>query len=100
MAGEGSMLHAIITMRNNRRERKSKLEKLKNTSNNREKNIDPIKASPELLRNIRTTLQEENKKLIRLAIIRTSFLMIFICLVIYIINLNWNSFSSFFHIKF
>lgn len=46
MAGEGSMLHAIITMKNNRRDRKSKLERLKNTSNNREDFIDHKKASP------------------------------------------------------
>jgi hypothetical protein len=57
MPGEGSMLHAIITMKNNRRERKSKLERLKNTSNYREAFIDHKKASPELLRKIRTRLQ-------------------------------------------
>lgn len=96
MAGEGSMLHAIITMRNNRRERKSKLEKLKNTSNNREKNIDPIKASPELLRNIRTKLQNENKKRIQKAIVQTSIVLILIAILIYFINANWSTISNYF----
>lgn len=89
MAGEGSMLHAIITMRNNRRERKSKLEKLKNTSNHREKNIDPIKASPELLRNIRTKLQTESKTKTRKAIIKTCVLLLVITSLIYFCNKNW-----------
>ncbi len=90
MAGEGSMLHAIITMRNNRRERKSKLEKLKNTSNNRKKNIDPIRASPELLRNIRTKLQAENKTKTRNAIVKTSVLLLLITVFIYFANKNWH----------
>lgn len=90
MAGEGSMLHAIITMRNNRRERKSKLEKLKNTSNNREKNLDPIKASPELLRNIRTNLQAESRTKTRKAIVKTSVLLLLITVLIYFFNKNWH----------
>lgn len=90
MAGEGLMLHAIITMRNNRRERKSKLEKLKNTSNNRKKNIDPIKASPELLRNIRTNLQAESRTKTRKAIVKTSVLLLLITVLIYFFNKNWH----------
>jgi hypothetical protein len=87
MAGEGSMMHAIITMKNNRRERISKLEKLKNTSNHREIIIDHKKASPELLRKIRTKLQLENKIRNQKAIIKTSFLLILLFITIYLINL-------------
>ncbi|WP_438966942.1 hypothetical protein [Flavobacterium sp.] len=100
MAGEGSMMHAIITIRNNRRNRISKLERLKNTSNHREDLIEQKKASPELLRSIRTKLQKENKKLIRLTLIRTSFLMIFICILLYIINVNWQKIAVYFNINF
>lgn len=89
MAGEGSMLHAIITMRNNRRERKSKLEKLKNTSNHREEFIDHKKASPELLRKIRTKLLTENKVKNQKAIIKTSIILFLIFIIIYIFNKNW-----------
>jgi Flp pilus assembly protein TadB len=100
MAGEGSMMHAIITMRNNRRNRISKLERLKNTSNYREDFIEQKKASPELLKSIRTKLQKENKKLIRLTLIRTSFFMIFICILLYIINVNWQKIAVYFNINF
>ena len=100
MAGEGSMMHAIITMRNNRHNRISKLERLKNTSNHREDLIEQKKASPELLRSIRTKLQKENKKLIRLTLISTSFLMLFICILLYIINLNWQKIAFYFNINF
>jgi hypothetical protein len=91
VAGEGSMLHAIITMKNNRRERKSKLERLKNTSNHRESFIDHKKASPELLRKIRTRLQLENKTRNQKAIIKTSILLFLMCILVYIFNKNWQS---------
>lgn len=88
MAGEGSMLHAIITMRNNRRNRKSKFERLKNTSNTREKFVDYKKASPELLRNIRIQLQKENKKQLKKAVILTGLVMLIVFILTYIININ------------
>lgn len=91
MAGEGSMLHAIITMKNNRRERKSKLERLKNTSNYREAFIDHKKASPELLSKIRTRLQLENKTRNQKAIIKTSIFLFLMCILVYIYNENWQS---------
>jgi hypothetical protein len=91
VAGEGSMLHAIITMKNNRRERKSKLERLKNTSNYREAFIDHKKASPELLSKIRTRLQLENKTRNQKAIIKTSIFLFLMCILVYIYNENWQS---------
>gem|GEM_PF-744268 len=94
MAGEGSMLHAIITMKNNRRERISKLERLKSTSNHREHFVDHKKASPELLRSIRAKLQEENKKRLKKSIFLTSILMLIICLLLYIVNTNWFSITN------
>lgn len=95
MAGEGSMLHAIITMKNNRRDRKSKLERLKNTSNNREDFIDHKKASPELLKKIRTRLQFENKTRIQKAIIKTSIILIVMCSAVYFINDHWREILNF-----
>ncbi|WP_338409403.1 hypothetical protein [uncultured Flavobacterium sp.] len=95
MAGEGSMLHAIITMKNNRRDRKSKLERLKNTSNHREEFIDHKKASPELLRKIRTRLQFENKTRMRKAIIKTSIILIVMCSAVYFINEHWRKILNF-----
>lgn len=81
----------ISSIRNNRRERKSKLEKLKNTSNNREKKIDPIKASPELLRNIRIKLQLENKSRNQKAVIKTGILLFILLIIIYLLNKYWYS---------
>jgi uncharacterized protein (DUF1786 family) len=100
MPGEGSMLHAIITMKNNRRNRVSKLERLKNTSNNRETFVDHKKASPELLRKIRTKLQKENKKRIRLATIITSFVMALFFILLYVINVNWQKIAIYLNLNF
>jgi hypothetical protein len=94
MAGEGSMLHAIITMRNNKRNRVSKLERLKNTSNHREEFIDHKNASPELLKKIRTTLQIENQKRNKKAIIKTSLVLLLIFIAFYITNTNWTAIST------
>lgn len=100
MPGEGSMLHAIITMKNNRRNRVSKLERLKNTSNHRETFVDHKKASPELLRKIRTKLQKENKKRIRLATIITSFVMALFFILLYVINVNWQKIAIYLNLNF
>lgn len=90
MSSGGAISSMVTSIRNNRRERKSKLEKLKNTSNNRKKNIDPIRASPELLRNIRTKLQAESKTKTRKAIVKTSVLLLLITVFIYFANKNWH----------
>ena len=89
MVDEGSILHAIISIKNNRRNRISKLEKLKNTSNHRENFLDHKKATPELLRKIRTKLQFENYNTIKNAIIKTILVLLLISIAIYIVNTNW-----------
>ncbi|WP_339889929.1 hypothetical protein [uncultured Flavobacterium sp.] len=91
MSGGGAISSMVTSIRNNRRDRKSKLEKLKNTSNNREDFIDYKKASPELLRKIRTRLQEDNKVKNKKAIIKTSVILILIFIIIYIFNKNWQA---------
>jgi len=71
MSGGGSIASMVASLKNNRRDRKSKLKRLKSTSNHREEFIDHKKASPELLRKIRTRLQIENKVKNKKAIIKT-----------------------------
>jgi hypothetical protein len=95
MSSGGAISSMVTSIRNNRRERKSKLEKLKNTSNHREKNADPIKASPELLRNIRTKLQIENRTKTRKAIAKTGVLLLLITVLIYVFNKNWHLIYTF-----
>ncbi|SHI48091.1 hypothetical protein [Flavobacterium haoranii] len=66
MAGEGAMSHAIQSLKFNRSQkrsqRKEKLDWSNYTSNENEVGYDPIKATPELLEEIRTRLQKENKQ--------------------------------------
>lgn len=66
MAGEGSMLHAIKSLKFNRSQRNSqKFERPKWQDYPSSEEIpgnDPIKATPELLEEIRTRKQLENKK--------------------------------------
>lgn len=91
MSGGGAISSMVTSIRNNRRDRKSKLERLKNTSNYRGKFIDHKKASPELLRKIRTRLQLENKTRNQKAILKTSLLLIFLFIIIYVVNNYWHS---------
>ena len=95
MSGGGAISSMIASIKNNRRERISKLERLKSTSNHREHFVDHKKASPELLRSIRTKLQEENKKRLKKSIFLTSILMFIICLLLYIVNTNWFSITNY-----
>lgn len=95
MSSGGAISSMVTSIRNNRRDRKSKLEKLKNTSNHREDFIDHKKASPELLRKIRTRLQFENKTRIRKAIIKTSIILIVMCSAVYLINDHWREILNF-----
>lgn len=66
MAGEGAMSHAIQSLKFNRSQkrsqRKEKLDWSNYTSNENEVGYDPIKATPELLEEIRNRLQNENKQ--------------------------------------
>ena len=84
MAGEGSMMHAIKSLKNNRALRKNDRNSWKKRiGNKKEKWEDPIQASPELLEEIRNRLQAENKAIRRKKIINTSiFISILLVLVI------------------
>ncbi|MDK2770792.1 MAG: hypothetical protein KYX68_00990 [Flavobacterium sp.] len=66
MAGEGVMSHAIQSLKFNRSQKRSqRREKLSfgdYHSNVNEIGHDPIKATPELLEEIRNRLQNENKQ--------------------------------------
>ena len=94
MSGGGSIASMVASIKNNRRERISKLEKLKNTSNHREKLLDHKKASPELIRKIKTKLQFENYNRIKIAIIKTILVLLVIFIAIYIVNVNWLTISN------
>ena len=62
MAGEGFMMSANTSLKNNRRSKTSRLEKIVNTtSNNTSEFVDPNTVTPEELAAIRQRLQEENK---------------------------------------
>lgn len=61
MPGEGSMLNALISSRNNKRNRIDKLKRLENTSNETSEFVDHIQATPELLKSIREKMLVERK---------------------------------------
>jgi hypothetical protein len=62
MAGEGSMMHAIKSLKNNRVLRKNDRNGWKKLIGSKEEKWeDTIQASPELLEEIRNRLQAENK---------------------------------------
>lgn len=87
MGGEGSMMHANSSLKNNRRNKKSRLENFVNTtSNSYYKYVDHIKATPEELLRIRQKLQEENKAILRKKIILTVSTVGFILIVLAILN--------------
>ncbi len=87
MAGEGSMMHATTSSKNNRRNKTSRLEKFVNTtSNGQDEFVDPIKATPEQLTAIRQKLQEENKAILRKKIVLTTSILGFILIVFAILN--------------
>jgi hypothetical protein len=84
MAGEGSMMHAIKSLKNNRALRKNNRNGWKKLIGSKEEKWeDPIQASPEVLEEIRNRLQAENKEIRRKKIINTAiFIGIFLALVI------------------
>lgn len=87
MPGEGSMMHAIISLKNNRRTKKSRLEKFVNTtSNGHDEFVDHIKATPEQLAAIRQRLQAENKAILRKKIILTTSILGFTLIILAILN--------------
>ena len=87
MAGEGSMMSANTSLKNNRRIKTSRLEKFVNTtSNGYEEFVDPNNATPEELATIRQKLQAENKAILRKKIILTISILGFILIVFTILN--------------
>ena len=87
MAGEGFMMSANTSLKNNRRNKTSRLEKFVNTtSNGQDEFVDPIKATPEQLATIRQKLQAENKATLRKKIIMTVSIIGLILLVLAILN--------------
>ena len=87
MPGEGSMMHAIISLKNNKRNKKSRLEKFVNTtSNGHDEIVDHIKATPEQIAAIRQRLQAENKAILRKKIILTASILGFTLIIVAILN--------------
>ncbi|UOX32358.1 hypothetical protein LXD69_09870 [Flavobacterium sediminilitoris] len=87
MAGEGSMMHANTSLKNNRRNRKSRLENFVNTtSNGYTEFVDPNKATPEVLAEIREKLQVENKIILRKKIIITTAVLVLIIITLTVLN--------------
>ena len=97
MPGEGSMLHALISSRNNKRNRIDKLKRLENTSNKTSEFIDPIQATPELLESIRVKMQAERKVERTKLIIKTIIFLILLFSILYIFNYNWKWIEGFFY---
>lgn len=96
MPGEGSMLQALISLRNNKRNRTSKLERLENTSNATSEFIDHVQAAPELLESIREKMLAEQKLERKRLIIKVILFLIVFFIVLYIFNHNWKWIEEFF----
>lgn len=87
MAGEGFMMSANTSLKNNRRSKTSRLEKFVNTtSNGQDKFVDPNKATPEQLAIIRHKLQEENKAIHRRKITLTFSILVVILIALTVLN--------------
>lgn len=87
MAGEGFMLSANTSLKNNKRSKKSRLEKFVNTtSNGQSELIDHKTATPEMLAEIREKLQTENKLQLRKKIIKTVIFIAIIIIVFTVLN--------------
>jgi nitrate/nitrite-specific signal transduction histidine kinase len=96
MPGEGSMLHALISSRNNKRNRIDKQKRLENTSNETSEFVDHIQATPELLESIREKMQAERKAEQKKLIRSVTLLIIVLFIVLYIFNHNWKWIEGFF----
>ncbi|MDP2161959.1 MAG: hypothetical protein Q8K02_15875 [Flavobacterium sp.] len=97
MGGVGSMLQAIISLRNNKRNRVDKLKRLENTSNETSEFVDHVQASPELLKSIREKMQAE-RKVERKKLIKSATLFIIVLfIVLYVFNHNWKWIEGFFY---
>ena len=87
MAGEGSMMSANTSLKNNRRNRTSKLEKFVNTTTNDSiEFVDPNTATPEELAAIRQRLQQENKAIQKKKITLTFSILVVILITLAVLN--------------
>lgn len=87
MAGEGFMMSANSSLKNNKRNKSSRLEKFINTTTNGQSDfIDHNTATPEMLAEIREKLQAENKLYLRKKIIKTTIFLIAIVIIFSIFN--------------
>ncbi|MBA4153237.1 hypothetical protein [Flavobacterium sp.] len=96
MPGEGSMLHALISSRNNKRNRIDKLKRLENTSNETSEFVDPIQATPELLESIREKMLIERKLERKKLIVKVTLFLIVLFILLYVFNHNWKWIEGFF----
>ncbi|WP_396175491.1 hypothetical protein [Flavobacterium sp.] len=96
MPGEGSMLQALIGLRNNKRNRTSKLERLENTSNATSEFIDHVQATPELLKSIREKMLAERKLEQKKLVIKVTVSLILFLIILYVFNHNWKWIEGFF----
>ena len=87
MAGEGSMMGAIQSLRNNNALRKNDRNKWKEISHSNSEPIeDYIKSTPEQLEAIRRRLQNENKKRKKQQIALMLLFILLLCSVLYFLN--------------
>lgn len=88
MGGEGSMMHAIQSLRNNKAQRsKRNLRNWKDYINTEDvPTEDHIKSTPEQLAEIRQKLQEENKAILRKKVILTASIIGSILAVLTVLN--------------
>jgi len=96
MPGEGSMFQAIISLRNNKRNRGNKLDRLENTSNAMSEFIDHVQATPELLESIREKMFAERKLERKKLIVKTTLFLIVFFIILYVFNHNWKWIEGFF----
>ncbi|MBN8567545.1 MAG: hypothetical protein J0M25_12530 [Flavobacteriales bacterium] len=97
MPGEGSMLHALISSRNNKRNRIDKLKRLENTSNETSEFVDHVQATPELLETIREKMLAERKLEQKKFVIKVTLFLIVLAIVLYVFNYNWKWIEGFFY---
>ncbi|VXB56529.1 conserved hypothetical protein [Flavobacterium sp. 9AF] len=87
MAGEGFMMNANTSLKNNRRNKTSRLEKFVNTTSNENSEfVDSKSATPEQLAEIRQRLQEEHKAIQRKKITLTFSILAVILIILAVLN--------------
>jgi hypothetical protein len=97
MPGEGSMLHALISSRNNKRNRIDKLKRLENTSNETSNYVDHVQATPELLESIREKMLAERKLERKKLVVKVALFLVMFSIILYIFNYNWKWIEGFFY---